>query len=278
MLNVFTRRWIMSLTNVILQKTYQETYLNYIESIKNYKTEIPKSSSGNIDKIDISNETQFLRNSGLNLLESSITRNNTNIDFKYNFSDSIIQVQSNGNYNSKEKSGYINFSINLSELLIKEKDKISILPKELSIQLNFKIIEKNYTKETESYTKKPDILTIIRKIVERILELVKDGQNKDIKLYFENQETLSNFFQVEKGKLAKMILAWLEAISKRINLDDKDGKRENIIILIPDEKLEIEYEKQNLSINITSGTIKLNFDSGDSLTLLLNPENEQNNL
>jgi len=278
MLNVFTRRWIMSLTNVILQKTYQETYLNYIESIKNYKTEIPKSSSGNIDKIDISNETQFLRNSGLNLLESSITRNNTNIDFKYNFSDSIIQVQSNGNYNSKEKSGYINFSINLSELLIKEKDKISILPKELSIQLNFKIIEKNYTKETENYTKKPDILTIIRKIVERILELVKDGQNKDIKLYFENQETLSNFFQVEKGKLAKMILAWLEAISKRINLDDKDGKRENIIILIPDEKLEIEYEKQNLSINITSGTIKLNFDSGDSLTLLLNPENEQNNL
>jgi len=278
MLNVFTRRWIMSLTNVILQKTYQETYLNYIESIKNYKTEIPKSSSGNIDKIDISNETQFLRNSGLNLLESSITRNNTNIDFKYNFSDSIIQVQSNGNYNSKEKSGYINFSINLSELLIKEKDKISILPKELSIQLNFKIIEKNYTKETESYIKKPDILTIIRKIVERILELVKDGQNKDIKLYFENQETLSNFFQVEKGKLAKMILAWLEAISKRINLDDKDGKRENIIILIPDEKLEIEYEKQNLSINITSGTIKLNFDSGDSLTLLLNPENEQNNL
>ncbi len=268
----------MSLTNVILQKTYQETYLNYIESIKNYKTEIPKSSSGNIDKIDISNETQFLRNSGLNLLESSITRNNTNIDFKYNFSDSIIQVQSNGNYNSKEKSGYINFSINLSELLIKEKDKISILPKELSIQLNFKIIEKNYTKETENYTKKPDILTIIRKIVERILELVKDGQNKDIKLYFENQETLSNFFQVEKGKLAKMILAWLEAISKRINLDDKDGKRENIIILIPDEKLEIEYEKQNLSINITSGTIKLNFDSGDSLTLLLNPENEQNNL
>jgi hypothetical protein len=278
MLNVFTRRWIMSLTNVILQKTYQETYLNYIESIKNYKTEIPKSSSGNIDKIDISNETQFLRNSGLNLLESSITRNNTNIDFKYNFSDSIIQVQSNGNYNSKEKSGYINFSINLSELLIKEKDKISILPKELSIQLNFKIIEKNYTKETENYTKKPDILTIIRKIVERILELVKDGQNKDIKLYFENQETLSNFFQVEKGKLAKMILAWLEAISKRINLDDKDGKRENIIILIPDEKLEIEYEKQNLSINIISGTIKLNFDSGDSLTLLLNPENEQNNL
>jgi len=268
----------MSLTNAILQKTYQVTYLNYIESIKNYKTEIPKTNLENTDKIEISNETNFLRNSGLNLLDSSITQNNSNIDFKYNFSDYIIQVQSNGNYNSKEKSGYINFSINLSQLISNEKEKISILPKELNIQLNFKVVEKDYTKESGNYTKKPDILTIIRKIVERILELIKDGQNKDIKLYFENQETLSDFFHVEKGKLAKMILAWLEAISKRINLDDKDGKRESIIILIPDKKLEIEYEIQNLSINITSGTIKLNFESGDSQTILLNPENEENKI
>ena len=177
----------MNFTSAILQKTYQESYLHYTESLNFLKTNLVKPVSEISDKVELSPETQHIKNLGLNLTDSFTIQKNSNIEFKYNFTDSLIQVQSKGNYNINEKSGSVNFIINLAQMSEKNGDKISILPMELNVSLDFRIVEKNYSKESGSLIQKPDMLTIIQKIVERVLDVIKDGQDKDIKLAFENQ-------------------------------------------------------------------------------------------
>lgn len=266
----------MNLTSAILQKTYEETYLRYTESIKLLRSSMIERTKAANDKIELSPDSVNFKNLGLNLTDSNVIQNNLNIDFKYNFADSLIQVQSKGNYNISEKSGNVNFNINLAQGFEKNNDKLNILPMELNVSLNFKLIEKNYTKESGSVIQKPDMLTIIQKIVERILDLIKDGQDKDIKLAFENPLTLSEFSQIANGKFAKMIYAWLESISKQVNSTDKDGKREKILLLVPDEKWQIDYEKRNMTISVSNISIELKFKSGETKTLILSDNQNTN--
>jgi hypothetical protein len=257
----------MNSTSAILLKSYQESYFRYTESLNLLKARSLKPTAKVNDEIQLSAKSLSLKNLGLKLTDSTLSQNNSNIEFKYNFADSLIQVQSEGNYNITEKSGSVSFKLDLSQLVNNKSDKISILPPEVDFTVDFNLVEKSYTKETGSSIQKPDMLTIIQQIVERVLSIIKDGQNKDIKLAFGNPVTYSEFSQYDNGKFAKMIYSWLNTISQIDNITDKDGKRDQVTILIPDEQWQIGYESRHLSINITNISISLKLQSGETQTV-----------
>jgi hypothetical protein len=259
----------MNLANAILQKTYQESYLQYTKSVKLLKKNSEKLIKEANDKVELSTDTINIKELGLKLTDSFVLQTDSNIEFKYNFTDSLIQVQSKGNYNLTEKSGNVDLKISFLQKFEKNGNALTINPAELNVSMNFNLVENKYTMESGSSIKKPDMFTIVQKIIAGVLDIIKDGQDKDIRLTFQNNDTLKDLFQYADGKIAKMLYLWLELIARRVNPYDKNGKRDHVTLLIPDEKWQIDYEKRDLTINISNLSISMKLLSGETQTIML---------
>jgi hypothetical protein len=245
---------------------FYSQYSKYYQSDKTTSDILQNKESAH-DTLEISSGVQELKNSGFKLNSSNINVDSSNLKFQYNFSNNLIQVQSSGNYNIYSNNGSLTLSFDLTKLSSQyESGKVSILPKEIKIKLDFSLSEIYASKEKTTQTKSPDILQIVLKIINKISDILKDGQDKEIKLSFEDMKTLMSFMSAEKGKLAKSLIQFLEVIAKTHNLNDADGKRDKVTLIIPDKETTMEFDHYKFSMSMTNITAEFKYP--------LNSENE----
>ena len=186
----------------------------------------------------------------------------SNINIQYNFTNSLIQVQSKGNYNIKSQSGSLNININLTRV-VEDNPNSMALPFKMDISLNFSIVDKQINNERGTKTVKPDIKVVIQNILERLFTITQDGQNKNVFLAFENDETLRDLAAVEKGEVLRMIYNYLGIIAQMNNPQDEDGKRDMVTLLIDDQTKKFDYEKREMTISMSNINLELSFDSAE---------------
>jgi len=160
--------------------------------------------------------------------------------------------------------------MNISFIKTSEKDgeSNSAYPFKINVSLNFSLQENQISVNKGQKTIKPDIKKVVQTIFNKIFDLTKDGQNKSIILEFENDDTLKEIAELERGKVLMMIYNYLTIISQMNNPFDKDGKRDLIKLTVKDLTKTLEYEERELSINMTNINLEFSFDYAELLNML----------
>jgi hypothetical protein len=245
------------------ERSIQDLSLYYIKNKESYQNSKEKKETSSIksgsDIIELTDNASELSNLGLDLTYSKQIKENTTLNFQYNFSNTILDIKNTGSYNLLLKSGSLDIQIDISKIIDTLNNTTGNLPTQIKISFNFSLSEKqiNYEKGTE--TKEPDMLSLILRLIRKIIEIIRDGQDKEIKLSFDDWKTFLNFLGLDKGKIAQQILAWLFIISRLHNQNDEDGKRDRVVIVIPDKEIEYEYEEKKTTIKLSNIQFELNF-------------------
>jgi hypothetical protein len=257
--------------NNLLQNNTQDPYFKTTDHRNNISARDQNSQKQKGDNLTLSrNSQESLYSSSLKPTEQLIYgAQTTNIQIQYSFTNSLIQVQSNGSYNIKEQSGFLSMNISFVQGINKENDETTLHPFKINISLNFSISETqvNYQKGKKSI--KPDIKTIVQSIIKELFNITKDGQNKTVILDFENKDDLKSIAAIDKGKTLNMIYNYISIISQMDNPLDKDGKRDLVKLLVKD-KILVDYENKEISINITNIDLEFSLDSSELQEALAN--------
>ena len=256
--------------NNLLQNNLQNFSLKDINQQKGFSPNNQNSLKNKNDNLSASSELQNLYSPDLKPIEQFVYERKTSIDFQYTFTNSFIQVQSKGNYNIKQQSGFLNMNISFTQRIEQDNDKLTLYPFKVNVSLNFNILDKQVKNERGTKTIKPDIKKVVQTILNEIFNLTKDGQNKTIILEFENNDTLKELSSIDKGKMLKLIYSYLLTISQTNNPLDKDGKRDFVKLLVKDQTKTFDYETRELSINMSNINLEFSFEYGEPQEIFLN--------
>jgi hypothetical protein len=258
--------------NNLLQNNTQDPYFKNTDNRNNISNRDQSSQKQKSDNLTLSNNLQEnLYSSSLKPTEQlTYEVKTTNLQIQYSFTNSLIQVQSNGSYNIKEQSGFLSMNISFVQGINKENDETTLHPFKINISLNFSISETqvNYQKGKKSI--KSDIMNIVRSIMNELFNITKDGQNKNVILDFENNDDLKQIATLDKGKALKMIYNYISIISQMDNPLDKDGKRDLVKLLVKDNQMLVDYENKEISINITNIDLEFGLDYSELQEALAN--------
>ena len=247
-----------NLQDFFLKNTsYQKSFSSSNQNILNYKN----------DNLTLSNESKGLQSLYSKSTNQLVYERKTSFDFQYTFTNSFIQVQSNGNYNIQQKSGSLSMNISFIKTSEKDGEGNNVYPFKINVSLNFSTQENQISVNRGTKTIKPDIKKVVQSIFNKIFDLQKDGQNKSIILEFENDDTLKEIAELERGKVLMMIYNFLTIISQMNNPFDKDGKRDLIKLTVKDLTETVEYEERELSINMTNINLEFSFDYAKLLSM-----------
>jgi hypothetical protein len=243
----------LNITSLNYQKSVENTDFFISQSSENYITnsDLNQSADTSTDAAIISEKARVLNELGLDLKDSNKIISTNFIKYNYNFSYESLQVQAGGNYNYYSKEGSLNIQIDFGDSQKIENNKYAVA-KNIKLKLNFTIIEKEIKVEKEKSTKSPDMLSIIMKIIKNVVDLTKDGQDKDIGLAFEDFKTFLSFMTFSHEKIGRLLLQWLFMISHMHNINDEDGRRDKYIILIRDKDIDFTYNKRELTIKMSN--------------------------
>jgi hypothetical protein len=252
----------MNISNVTYQRTAQELAFIYSNNLDNQFSFKASNLSNPIkfpsDTIELSKDVKEINDLGLNLIYSNTVKENSSINFEYNFSNEFIQVQSKGKFDLAKNTGKIDIIFDFSKIANNPSEKISVLPKEVKITLDFSLFEKEIKKDDEKNLKPPDFLTIAMKIIKNLSEAFKNESDKDQKLSQTNQQTFQNFIDnLDKEKISDKMLEWLYNISKIRNPNSKAGDKDNSLFAT-DKEIDIQIEKKNFSLKINNIQVESN--------------------
>jgi hypothetical protein len=262
----------------LLQNNIQDFFIRNTSYQKSFSPNNKNLLNAKNDNLSLSNESKSLQSLDSKPIDQLIYERKTSIDFQYSFTNSFIQVQSKGNYNIHQQSGFLNMNISFVQRVEKDDDKLTLYPFKVNVSLNFSMYDEQVNNKSGKKIIKPDIKKVVQKILNEIFDLTKDGQNKSIILEFENNDTLKELCKLEEGKVLKMLYNYLAIIAQMNNPFDKDGKRDIVKLLVKDQTKEFDYEQRDLSINITNIDLKFSFDYEEFKEIFLSNAEELVNI
>ena len=253
--------------NNLLQNNLQDLFLKNSYNQKDLPTNNQNLLKQN-ETLSSSHDSKSLYTPSLKPMEQLVYERKSSIDFQYTFTNSFIQVQSNGNYNIQQQSGFLSMNIDFVQKFGKDEEGNTVYPFKVNVSLNFTMVDKQVNVNRGTKTIKPDIKKVIQSILNRIFDITKDGQNKSILLEFENNDTLKELAQLDNGKMLKEIFNLIAIISQMNNPFDKDGKRDLVKLTVRDLSETFAYEEREFSMNMTNINLEFSFDYKELLSML----------
>jgi hypothetical protein len=251
----------MTISSIAYQNTAKEIgslYSKNAENILSHRiselTDTQKSAS---DSISLSSETKEINDLGLNLNSSNTVKENSSINFEYNLSNSDIQVQSKGKYNLTKNTGEDEISINPLGTTEYQVAKISTLPKEVKIKLDFSLFEQDFNTEENKTVKSTDFLSLSMKILKNIIGYNQESENQSTKnLQYTQQLVKYSTISQNKESNSSELLSWYKAISENNSLYSNNNKN-NTTEFTVDTNTYIQLLKRNYLMKM--GSIKMEF-------------------
>jgi hypothetical protein len=208
------------------------------------------------DTLVLSNEIQEVADLGLKLTNYNQTKDNSNYDFEYNFSNNLIQVQSSGNYDTIEKEGNLNLVLNLGKILNDKSKKISILPKEVKLEVNLSFAESSQTNDKVQIEDPPDMIGIITQLLKKINQVSKDSQNKELKSVFEAIKGVFDSSSNDGSKVYKELMNFIDSLKK--NTQTQNNQKLEGVLPVSDKNLNITYNGQTMSLKLDNINLSFN--------------------
>jgi hypothetical protein len=223
---------------------------------------------------DISPIALLLSEEGLDFESSSITKDSTDMHFKLEFSSqSMERVSASGYYSEETKTLDLTWQVTFQrEVEIDGGIQQRTYEAELRVHLS-----KVSSIDVSSYVQKEDILSMVRRLLENLNEIIAD-EDKALGGVVLDFADIHELFAIDDGKLAHDLMALIELTIMLSRLRHMLEGDEELVILNPereetrgDKAHEVESVVESFQLEIRDVTAELSTTTDESESTISSP-------